>query len=706
MKASITHDNKLDLLRSIEIFQLLPEKKLEDLVDECREITMNFGEVLFKEGDVGETMYVVLSGELNVENENSVIAMRGRGEYVGEMTLIENQPRTATVKAAIETCLLEIHKDQFLTHFASNPQALMSLLKTGSHRSRENLKALDQGMKILKAQKKVNSDLHHLLDDTTNEIYIFDAEFYHFFNLNSRAIKNLGYESNETVKMMPFDVMSGMTQEKFEELVRPLRSNTVEEVVFNGFHRRKDGSTYPVEIRFKYQETETPPVFIGMAQDISKIKELEHINDSLIFFDDLTGLPNKHLILKELNSELLRAKMENKSVAVLLMDLDDFKIINDSMGHTVGDNLLKGVAERIKDWSSSNCRLAKYGGDEFIIIISKIKHEVQVEHKATSLLKLFNEPFQVNGQPVHIGLSIGISSYPSDGRDGSALLKNADTAMNVAKSNGKNQYCHFNSSMETHAKNRLTLEGDLRKALVQNEFALYYQPKLELDSETIIGFEALIRWNHPTRGLVSPLDFIPMAEKTKLIIPMGEWVLRTACEQIKTWLDTGLSIQNIAVNISPCQFGQSDLVSMIQNIIQETGIHPENLELEITESVLMEDAKSATIQLKQLSAIGIKLSIDDFGTGYSSLSYLNNFPLNNLKIDRAFVKDITCEEDASLTKAIVGMAKALNLKTIAEGVETKEQKEVLRSIGADIIQGYLLSKPIPAEEATKLLSCP
>jgi len=291
-----------------------------------------------------------------------------------------------------------------------------------------------------------------------------------------------------------------------------------------------------------------------------------------------------------------------------------------------------------------------------------------------------------------------------DGDEGISLIKNADTALYNAKDEGRNKYCHYNSDMETQARNQLILEGDLRMALVQNEFALYYQPKLALDSETIIGFEALVRWNHPTRGLVPPLDFIPLAEKTGLIIPLGEWVLRTACKQMKTWLDMGLLIQNTAVNLSACQFSQPDLVSMIRDIIDETGIYPENLELEITESVLMNNAESAAIQLRQLSAIGIKLSIDDFGTGYSSLSYLNSFPLNNLKIDRAFVKNITCEEDATLAKAIVTLSKALGLKTIAEGVETETQKEVLRSIGADVIQGYLLSKPVPAEEATKLLS--
>jgi len=704
MNTSTSHDRKLDLLKSIEIFKLLSDGKLECLVNECKEVTIHPGEILFREEDPGESMYVILSGEVYIEKENTVIALRSRGEYFGEMTLIEDKPRSATITAVKETRLLEIFKDQFLVHFASNPQTLMSFLKTISERSRENLKALDQGMRILKAQKKINANLQHLLDDTTNEIYIFDAEFYHFISLNTSASKNLGYKKLEITKLTLFDVVSNLTQENFEDLVKPLYADNIEEAGFIGQLRRKDGSSYPVEIRFKLQKTETPPVFVGIAQDISQLTELKNENKNLTCYDSLTGLPNRQLILEHLNTELLKAKKGDKSVAVLLMDLDDFKIVNDSMGHAAGDTLLKAAAERLKDLSSANWCVARFGGDEFIIILADINNEVQAAETASNLLKLFKEPFIINGQKAYISLSIGISYYPLDGDDGATLIRHADTAMYIAKDQGKNKYCHYLSDMETQAKKKLILESDLRKALEQNEFVLYYQPKLALDSETIIGFEALVRWNHPSRGLVPPLDFIPLAEKTKLIIPLGEWVLRTACKQMKIWLDMGFSIENIAVNLSAHQFSQPDLVSMIGNIIEETGIYPENLELEITESVLMDNAESAAIQLRQLSVIGIKLSIDDFGTGYSSLSYLNIFPLNNLKIDRAFVKDITCEEDASLAKAIVSMAKALGLQTIAEGVETEAQKEVLRSIGADIIQGYLLSKPVPAEEATKLLS--
>ncbi len=697
-------DSKLESFKAIEIFQPLPDEKLELLISDSREIVLNAGETLFREGDPGDSMYVILSGEIAIEKENTMITRKGLGSYFGEMTLIEDKPRSATIKAITESRLLEIMKDQFLQHLASNPQTLMTVLRTVSERARENLTALDQGMKILKAEKKLNNNLQHLLDDTTNEIYIFDTESYHFISLNTRATKNLGYEKNELTQMTLFDVITNISKGNFEELIKPLLSDNVEEVAFNGYHRRKDRSNYPVEIRFKLQKDETPPVFIGMVQDISQLTELKQENKNLTFYDPLTGLPNKNLILEELNSELEQAKKVDKSVAVLLMDLDDFKIINDSMGHSAGDTLLQAAADRLKDWAPSNCRVARFGGDEFAVILSDINSESQAADTATGLLNLFKKPFLINEQEAYINLSIGISYYPLDGDDGRSLIKDADTAMYIAKAEGKNKYCHYSSDMEVQAKNKLILEGDLRKALEQNEFVLYYQPKLDLTNETIVGFESLMRWNHSSRGLVSPLDFIPLAEKTGLIIPMGEWALRTACAQMKAWLDMGFQIQNTAVNLSACQFSQPNLVEMIGKIIAETGINPENLELEITESVLLDNAESATAQLKQLNDLGIKLSIDDFGTGYSSLSYLNSFPLDNLKIDRAFVKDITCEKDAPLAKAIVSMAKALGLKTIAEGIETEEQKQVLRSIGADIMQGYLFSKPLPADEATKLLA--
>ena len=704
MSASSSQDKKIESLKSIDLFQQLTEETLENLINSSHEVTLNSGDLLFHDGDPGDSMFVILSGEIAISKGNSMIARKGRGSYFGEMTLIEDQPRSATATALTNSRLLKIMKEEFFQHLASSPQVLMAILKTVSERSRENLTALNEGIKIFKTQKKLNANLQHLLNDTTNEIYIFDAESFYFTHFNKRAMKNLGYREVEATQLTLFDVMPNLNRENFEKLVKPLRSGLIEETGFTGQHQRKDGSTYPVEIRFKLQTTETPPVFVGIGQDISKLTELINENKNLIRYDYLTGLPNRTLILEQLNTELLQANQENQSIAVLLMDLDEFKIINDSMGHTAGDLLLKAVAERLQEWSPANFNLARFGGDEFIILLSGNKVETQAQVISAELLKLFQNPFSINEQEVHISLSIGISFYPEDGKDGETLIRHADTAMYNAKKRGKNTTCHYHSDMEAQAKKKLILEGDIRKALDRNEFVLYYQPKLGLDSETIVGFESLIRWNHPTQGLVPPLDFIPLAEKTRLILPLGEWILRTACKQIKTWLDMGISNPSTAVNISANQFSQSNLVFKIKEIIKEIGIPAKYLEMEITESVLMENADMAASQLRQLSEMGIKISIDDFGTGYSSLSYLNTFPLNNLKIDRAFVKDITSIEQATLAKAIVTLAKSLNLKTIAEGVETETQKHVLRDIECDAIQGYLLSKPVPAEEATKLLT--
>lgn len=635
MNTSSTHENKVNSLKSIDFFSSLSEEKLESLLNDCREVDLNPGDIIFKEGDLGNSMFVLLSGEVLIEKENAKIAHRGRGNYFGEMTLLENKPRSATITATTKARMLEILKDQFYRHFASNPETLLSVLKTVSERSRENLTALDQGMKILHTQKKVNADLQHLLDDTSNDIYIFDAESYYLLRMNSHALNTLDYEKHEITQMTLFNIMSGMNQELFTELCKPLQLNKKEEVIYRGEHRRKDGSHYPVEVRFKLQKSKTQPVYVGIAHDISEIQKLEDKNNNLTFYDTLTGLPNKQLILEKLSLELLPENRGDKSVAVLLIDLDDFKVINDSMGHKAGDNLLKAATERLINWASSDYCIARFGGDEFMIILSNLNFETEAAEAASELLQLFNAPFIIDAQEAYVGISVGISYYPVDGHDSETLIKHADTAMYFAKENGKNTYCHYSSDMEVQAKNKLILERDLRKALEKNQFELYYQPKLALDSETIIGFEALVRWNHPSRGLVSPLDFIPLAEKTKIIIPLGEWILRTACKQIKRWLNQGLPLKNTAVNISAHQFSQPNLVAKIGDIIKETDIYPEYLELEITESVLMENAKTAANQLKQLNAMGIKISIDDFGTGYSSLSYLNTFPLDNLKIDRA-----------------------------------------------------------------------
>ncbi|MFQ5450025.1 MAG: EAL domain-containing protein [Nitrospinaceae bacterium] len=704
MAASASNLQKIDLLKSIDLFETLSVENLDRLAKDGEVVSLSPGEVLFREGDPGDSMFVILSGEISIEKENTHIAKRGPGEYFGEMTLIESSARSATAKSAGESRLLKIFETHFQDYVASNTHALRSVIKTISERARENLKAFGQGVKKLKSQDKLISSLQVLLNDASNEIYVLDASSFQFLKMNSSALKNLGYESQEIVKMKLFDILGNIDPDDFGEWIEPLRAQQKREIVLNGIHKRKDGSHYPVRVSLKLHPAEGHPVLIGMAQDISHLKKMEDDIKSLTFYDSLTGLPNKNLILENLDSALQKVRRENESVAVFLVDLDDFKTINDSLGHQAGDWVIQAVSKRLKEWSPPNCCIGRYRGDEFIVVVSDIHFETEAAAMARGLLKTFQDAFSIRGQKIYVTLSIGISYSALDGFDGEALIKKADTAMHFAKANGKNTYSHFNSKMALQAQNKLILECDLRKALEQNEFVLYYQPKMELKSETLIGFEALVRWEHPEKGLVPPAEFIPAIEKNKLIIPLGEWVLRTACQQMRKWLALGFPLSDVAVNISTHQFNRQDLAAKVMEIISETGIFPECLTLEITESVLMANSRNAISKLQQLNAIGVKLSLDDFGTGFSSLSYLNSFPLSSLKIDRTFVKNVSSSEDAIIAKSIVSLAKALNLTTIVEGVETEKQKEIMRSIGCDIIQGYLLSKPLPVKEATQMLS--
>jgi EAL domain-containing protein (putative c-di-GMP-specific phosphodiesterase class I) len=365
----------------------------------------------------------------------------------------------------------------------------------------------------------------------------------------------------------------------------------------------------------------------------------------------------------------------------------------------VGDLLFLAVAKHLKAICPPHSIVGRGGDNEFIIVLSQSENKVNAEEVARLLLNSFKTSFSINEQDIFVNLGIGISHYPINGYDAETLIEQAETAAKHLPQSGENAFCHYKPDMPLIMKSLLILERDLRKGLDGDEFELYYQPKLALESQTLTGFEALVRWNHPERGLLFPLDFIPFAEKSEIILAIGDWVLKSACHQLKAWQNRGLPVKNIAVNLSARQFRQRDLVSNIEKIILESGIQPEFLELEITETILMENLEAVTLKLKQLSKMGVKLSLDDFGTGYSSLRYLSSFPLDYLKIDRAFVKDISTEENAMIAKAIVSLAKSFHLKTIAEGVETENQKAVMQTIGCDYIQGYLLSKPLPAEEA-------
>lgn len=426
----------------------------------------------------------------------------------------------------------------------------------------------------------------------------------------------------------------------------------------------------------------------------------------LAHYDALTGLPNRLLFEDRLTQALVQARRSDQLVALLFLDLDRFKIINDTFGHAVGDLLLKAVANRLSESVRESDTVARMGGDEFTLIFSGLHEPQDAGHIAHLILEVMAKPFILEGHEVHVSTSIGITLYPLDnnGVDGEksaveVLLKNADTAMYKAKDQGKNNYQFFTSEMNVATLERLLLENDLRKGLENNEFILHYQPRIHCADGSVSGMEALIRWRHATLGLVSPAKFIPLAEETGLIVPIGIWVLRTACAQTKTWIDAGMRPLRVAINLSARQFKHADLIESIQTVLEETGLSPEYLEVELTESLAMEDVKQTIVTLSALNALGVSIAIDDFGTGYSSLSYLKRFPIDFLKIDRSFVHDIGSSGDSAvIAKTIIAMAHNLQLEVVGEGVETAEQLDFLRRHECEEVQGYFFSRPLPAEE--------
>jgi diguanylate cyclase (GGDEF)-like protein len=432
----------------------------------------------------------------------------------------------------------------------------------------------------------------------------------------------------------------------------------------------------------------------------SQIERIAH-------YDSLTNLPNRLLFLDRLDQELARAHRENRLVAVLSADLDRFKQVNDSFGHPVGDQLLQAVAGRLASHVRAGDTVARIAGDEFGIVLTGMKAAHDAGEVTQKILDSFaHNPVAIGDSEIFVTLSVGISIYPFDGVDTTSLLKNADAALHHAKDEGRNNFQYYAGQMNASAWQRLTLETELRRALAREEFLLHYQPQVDLDSGKIIGMEALLRWQSSERGLVSPGEFIPLLEETGLILPVGEWVLRSACKQARAWQAAGFSGIHIAVNLSTLQFRQPDFAGMVMDILAENGLDPalRTIELELTESLLMHNVAGTIDTLNKLHETGIRFSIDDFGTGYSSLSYLKRFPISCLKIDQSFVRDLSSDaNDAAIIAAIIALGHSLGLNVIAEGVETATQLAHLRKMGCDEIQGYLFSRPVPAAEMTHLL---
>ena len=424
----------------------------------------------------------------------------------------------------------------------------------------------------------------------------------------------------------------------------------------------------------------------------------------LAHHDGLTGLPNRMLLQDRLGQAIEVARRQGLQLAVLFMDLDRFKHINDSLGHAVGDQLLKSVAQRLLACVRQSDTVSRQGGDEFVLLLSQVQHADDAAQFAQKILTALALPHPIDGHDLHVSVSIGISIYPADGQDAETLLKCADTAMYHAKENGRNNFKFFEQEMNARAVERQNIESSLRNALERREFVLHYQPKIGLSSGAIVGVEALIRWQHPNRGLLQPMDFVPIAEDCGLIRPIGRWVLQEACRQAQAWLQAGLPPIIMAVNASALEFRDEDFLENLQMTLEETQLDPRLLEIELTESVLIRDAEAARSVLHAIAKMGVKLAIDDFGTGYSSLSYLQRFPIHTLKIDKSFVNQMTSNaDDASIVNAIISMGKSLRQRLIAEGVETPEQHASLLALHCDEGQGYYFCRPVDAAQLTGLL---
>lgn len=463
---------------------------------------------------------------------------------------------------------------------------------------------------------------------------------------------------------------------------------------------RHDGISVPVLCGAVLQDEEVICFVVDLSQNKQTKEKLSH----LAYHDALTDLPNQVLFKDRLKQAIALSRRSDQLQAVLLLNIDRFKTINDSLGYTAGDQLLQSVAQRLTSCVRESDTVARFGGDEFAILLTQIPRAQDAANVARAIKQSLNQAFIFEDQEIFVSSSIGISLYPHDGRDTAGLLKNASAALDRAKVQGGNNYQFYTAGGTTRALKQLVLESNLRVALERAEFLVQYQPQVAIHDFHLVGMEALVRWQHPTLGLLYPKEFITLAEESGLIISLGDWVLRTACAQSKAWQDAGLTPMLLSVNFSARQFQQPTFIADVGAILKETNLDPRWLELELTESSIMKDPEEAIEKLRELKLMGIKVSIDDFGTGYSSLNYLKQFPIDTLKIDRTFVSDV-CKDrhDTAIVRAIINLGHALDLTVVAEGVETQEQLQYLSALGCDLVQGFLFSKALPAAAFEELL---
>ncbi|MFN4237785.1 MAG: EAL domain-containing protein [Vogesella sp.] len=542
-----------------------------------------------------------------------------------------------------------------------------------------------------------------VFDNATEGILVTDAEG-RIVMVNQAFTRITGFAADEAIGRV-----SRMLRTANRERNRALVEALARDGHWKGemFDRHKNGDPYVAELSISAVRSTHGVLshYVGVFSDITGRKQAEDRLQFLASHDPLTRLPNRSALIEAIDNTIIESSHEVPQLAVMFIDLDRFKLINDSFGHQAGDEVLHEIAARLTQSAQRFGLVARLGGDEFTLLVRDFDSHETLGRMAKEVLAALARPMRVEQHEVFVSGSIGISVYPNDGIDANTLLKNADAAMYRAKEAGKNTYQFFDAEMNIQTFERLLMESGLRQALERGEFELHYQPQVSCDGVTLEGVEALIRWRHPQLGLIAPVRFIPLAEETGLIKPIGAWVLREACYQMVAWDQAGLAVPRLAVNLSARQFEQQTLLTEVNDVLAATGLQPARLELEITESMLMQNPQEAVLLLGELKALGVKLSIDDFGTGYSSLSTLKRFPLDYLKVDRSFIEGLPADEDsAAITEAIIAMARKLHFTVIAEGVETAAQGAFLRHAGCAILQGYFFSRPLPADQLAQWLA--
>ncbi|MFT6908110.1 MAG: diguanylate cyclase (GGDEF)-like protein/PAS domain S-box-containing protein [Oleiphilaceae bacterium] len=572
---------------------------------------------------------------------------------------------------------------------------------------------LEKAHNSMQTRLQKSEELHRYIVNSSPDIVFMLDKGGRFTFLNNKLESILGYKKTDLIGRHYKCIIDPADVERahylFEEQSGKRRESWGSEIKLlakrqNHSARHFEITFFPIERQFSKTPNSIAQSSIigtyGTARDITERKEAEEFINFQAYHDLLTRLPNRALFKDRLNISLAQAKRNKSNLAVMFLDLDRFKIVNDTLGHAMGDRLLQSVAQRLESCVRNCDTLSRFGGDEFTLLLPTLSSVEDARTIAKKIISTLKDPFILGDHEVFVGVSIGISVYPNGGSTVEQLIQNADVAMYHVKGRGKDGYQYYNEAMAIHTSNRLSLERDLRNALDNNEFRVYYQPQISTQTGKMVGVEALVRWQHPERGLIFPGEFIPLAEETRLMSDINDWVLKTACHETKGWIDRGYSNIRLSVNFSPLQVEHPRFVQRLLSSLKEANFPPKNFEIELTENVLMNDLENMTQKLRQLSEYGLTIAIDDFGTGYSSLNYLRKLHIHTLKVDQSFIQDIRdTHDEACIVNAIISMAHGLKLNIVAEGVETETQLNYLKSLGCHEIQGFYYGRAVPASEA-------